>query len=709
MIRRIAVFLVLCSAILSFARAEQVDQKPVIAVPDFRLLPPGKIDDDEMGILAASMVMPTLEQKYRVLTRDDLLGFLTKKALNQEALFTDGKAVASLKEIGVSFLLMGVIEKAADKSLNVKMILFDVITGKQVAEATPTNILKAGDLPNACRNMSKDLLEKANPPVNPPVNGKEGPLPVIPDQPVNPEVAALEKAEITVTTSAGSFTIRLYPREAPVTVQNFIRLCRIGYYKDAFVHRVIKDFIVQMGATNRDGTGDPGYSLNNEFNAHPHVRGAVAMARDVTQKELSHAAQFFVMLVDYHKLDRSFTVFGHVVKGMEVLDAIGNSPVGKDPKQPYFPDEEIKILDVKVAETAEPFAAPAMLPPMISLADKGVIVAEVTTEGYGKFSVYFYPDKAPKLVANFIELAQKHFYDGLIWHRVIRDFVIQTGDPEPDNPEVEEPPYRIREEPSDLKHVLGALAAAKSQEEQPINSSSQFYICLSNQPDLDGKYTVFGQVFEGLEVLAAIGRVATEPQSNRPIKDVVITSIVVKNLGNIVPPWQKNDPGTNLVPAAENTPHAKIVAVIATDLGDIKIRFYADQSPLTVANFVGLARKGFYDGMYVHRVVRDFIVQFGDPSTNGQAEPPTIANEKNKLSNLRGTVSMANRGPDTATCQYFINLADNLQFDGSYAVFAEVIEGLDIVEKLSRLEVTPGGDAPKDKVFFSVKLMTKGN
>jgi len=128
-----------------------------------------------------------------------------------------------------------------------------------------------------------------------------------------------------------------------------------------------------------------------------------------------------------------------------------------------------------------------------------------TDKGTIKFS--FYPDEAPKTVENFIKLANEGFYDGCKFHRVVAGFVVQGGDPnskddDPTNDGQGGPGYTIEAEFSDLKHEDGAVAMARKSE--PNSAGSQFYFCLGAQPHLNGQYTVFGQVTEGLNVVRKI-------------------------------------------------------------------------------------------------------------------------------------------------------------------------------------------------------------
>ena len=118
----------------------------------------------------------------------------------------------------------------------------------------------------------------------------------------------------------------------------------------------------------------------------------------------------------------------------------------------------------------------------------------------GEIRIELYPEDAPKTVESFVALSTKGFYDGLVFHRVIAGFVAQGGDPKGDG--TGGPGYTVKAEFNARKHVRGTLAMARSQ--SPDSAGSQFYICFAPQPSLDGKYTVFGQVVSGMEVVDQI-------------------------------------------------------------------------------------------------------------------------------------------------------------------------------------------------------------
>lgn len=131
----------------------------------------------------------------------------------------------------------------------------------------------------------------------------------------------------TIETNHGTIRFRLDPESAPETVRNFEKLARSGFYDGTLFHRVIPGFMVQGGDPNTKGgdkstwgQGGPGYTIKAEFNARPHKRGAVSMAR-ATDPD-SAGSQFFIVTNDSLFLDRQYTAFGEVVEGMEVADKI---------------------------------------------------------------------------------------------------------------------------------------------------------------------------------------------------------------------------------------------------------------------------------------------------------------------------------------------------------------------------------------------------
>ena len=142
------------------------------------------------------------------------------------------------------------------------------------------------------------------------------------------------------------------------------------------------------------------------------------------------------------------------------------------------------------------------------------------------------------------------------------------------------------------------------------------------------------------------------------------------------------------------------VAVIETSLGKIAVELFPKEAPDTVANFVKLIEKGYYDGVIFHRVIPKFMVQTGDPTGTGRGGPGwTIMDEFHpKLRhNKAGILSMANAGPDTGGSQFFITLGATPHLDNRHAVFGCVIEGQDVVTKIGNVP-RDHGDRPNEQV-----------
>jgi peptidylprolyl isomerase len=159
----------------------------------------------------------------------------------------------------------------------------------------------------------------------------------------------------------------------------------------------------------------------------------------------------------------------------------------------------------------------------------------------------------------------------------------------------------------------------------------------------------------------------------------------------------------NISPSKENTK-----VKIETSEGDIIIELYNDM-PVTAGNFQKLVSNGYYDGVVFHRIIPNFMIQGGDPTGTGAGGPGYVIKDEfvKGHSNIRGTISMANSGPNSGGSQFFINLVDNsfLDFDkeplsSKHPVFGEVIEGIDVVDKISSVKTGVG-----DKPVVEVKIL----
>jgi len=129
-------------------------------------------------------------------------------------------------------------------------------------------------------------------------------------------------------------------------------------------------------------------------------------------------------------------------------------------------------------------------------------------------------------------------------------------------------------------------------------------------------------------------------------------------------------------------------ATIETEKGDLVLELFASDVPLTVNNFVFLAREGFYDGSTFYRVIPGFMVQGGDPTGTGTGSPGyTFADEFTEHTHVAGALSMANTGPDTNSCHFFITYSPQHHLDGHHSVFGQLIEGMDVLERIEQGDV----------------------
>ena len=167
-------------------------------------------------------------------------------------------------------------------------------------------------------------------------------------------------------------------------------------------------------------------------------------------------------------------------------------------------------------------------------------VVTITMQDGGIIKAELYPETAPISVNNFISLINKGYYDGLIFHRVIRGFMIQGGCPEGTG--MGGPGYSIKGEfaqngvPNDLKHTEGVLSMARAM--NPDSAGSQFFIMHKTSPHLDGGYAAFGKVIEGMDVVNKIAETATD-YNDRPLEKQVMKSVTVETFGEEYPEPEK--------------------------------------------------------------------------------------------------------------------------------------------------------------------------
>ena len=351
------------------------------------------------------------------------------------------------------------------------------------------------------------------------------------------------------------------------------------------------------------------------------------------------------------------------------------------------------VLALLLAQTPKP-AAPFTTP--LTLADMTAKQAVVETSA-GTFVIDLRPDLAPNHVGYFIKLARGGAYDGTIFHRVVRLGIIQGGDPLSKDP-AKSKLYGtgglgvLKAELSRERHTRGAVAAVL-QPGKPDSGGAQFFVCVTDQPALDGNYTIFGKVADGLDVVQKISEAPVD-SSGAPTNRVEIRSIVIRDA-----PPPEPEPF-----AAESVAElAKYKATLATSEGPITIEFFADKAPEHVRNFLRLAASGVFDGTSFHRVVRGFVVQTGWITTRGALSDKQsrlvrpLQPEFNDTRHVKGIVSMAHgEDPASATTSFFIVTGDAPSLDGKYTAFGRVVEGLAVVEAIEQTAVN--GEAPVNRI-----------
>src|SRR3989441_5081184 len=158
-----------------------------------------------------------------------------------------------------------------------------------------------------------------------------------------------------IKTSEGDMVVQFWTDAAPNTIENFKKLARKGFYDGTIFHRIIKEFMIQGGDPNSKdpakedsyGEGGPDYNIKAEFNDHPHERGVLSMARGPDPD--SAGSQFFICLAPVHRLDHQYTTFGKLIKGDDVLERIGETPVTKNSRgEQSKPTKRVVIESVKI-------------------------------------------------------------------------------------------------------------------------------------------------------------------------------------------------------------------------------------------------------------------------------------------------------------------------------------------------------------------------
>ena len=375
-------------------------------------------------------------------------------------------------------------------------------------------------------------------------------------------------------------------------------------------------------------------------------------------------------------------LLGHLQPGAIAADAQTPLPGRPAPARPAPP-------------TRDPFFTSSL--PLAELRNKQAVI----DTSQGTIVLDLLGDAAPNHVAHFITRAREHAYDGTVFHRVIPMGIVQGGDPLSKDP-AQAAKYgtgglgTLRFEGNPEKHTRGAVSAVLVPGQRD-SAGNQFFICVTDQPALDGQYTVFARVADGINVAQ---KISTVPSSGGiPAERVVIRTVTIRDR-----PADTPEPFTTESVEELGKHHA----IIETSLGNIEIEFLPDRAPNHVRQFLRLATLGVYDGTTFHRVVPGFVVQGGYMPT--RREPLEERQERavrplqpefTDTPHERGIVSMARISgePASATTSFFIVLAKAERLDGQYSVFGRVVSGMDVVEKMEAAPVN--GEAPVTPITVS--------
>lgn len=300
----------------------------------------------------------------------------------------------------------------------------------------------------------------------------------------------------------------------------------------------------------------------------------------------------------------------------------------------------------------------------------------------GAITLRFFPAEAPRHVAHFIETASKGGFDGTTFHRAIPYAIVQGGDPLSKDPR-KKPQYGtgglklLPDETSAIKHLAGAVSAVMLVDAAgapiPGSSGTQFFICDTWQQQLDGKFSVFAWVVDGMDVVRQIS--ALPRVGDRIEERVTITKVTIR-------PVSPPDPEIGTLRVRLDTTAGEMV----WDL--------LPTAPENARNFVRLARSGYYDGATIYRAIAGLLIQ----GASAEGWPADSPNRKRSFSiwNVpdeftaevpfeRGIVGMAHSAAaNSANVHFFVLVNRAANLDGKYTPFAKVVSGIEIAEALSR-------------------------
>lgn len=268
-----------------------------------------------------------------------------------------------------------------------------------------------------------------------------------------------------------------------------------------------------------------------------------------------------------------------------------------------------------------------------------------------------------------------------------------------------------------LVHYLSKYSHMKKTYIMLIISLTLLTGCFNDSSKTVTEKNMTGQIYSSYDESQVVGRVNELKNGLAPVvKPTGSSKNTMQEEQNTKTPNQFVDNGADAENQLELLSAEYNEAVIKTSLGDIVVRFYDVESPITVNNFMNLAKKDFYDDTLFHRVMKDFMIQGGDPnsksddwSTHGMGGPDyRFQDEFNDHKLVKGSLAMANSGPNTNGSQFFIVTTEATPWlDGKHTNFGYVVEGMDVVEKIENVQVN-GNDHPLEDVKVLDVLLRRG-
>ena len=347
------------------------------------------------------------------------------------------------------------------------------------------------------------------------------------------------------------------------------------------------------------------------------------------------------------------------------------------------------------AQQAPPRKKNAPPPDALVTAEEAAKLEAVITTELGAIRFEFYPDKALKHVQLFIKNARNGFYNGSAFHRAIPLGIIQGGDPLLKDPKTPRARWgsgglsQLPDEFSDLKHVRGTVSTARIPG-QTNSGGAQFFICASPQIPLDGAFSAFGMVTEGMDIVdeISLAPVDAEKKTVNPIK---ILSVKIEP--------KKTEPFKEAT-----VDEMRKEVLLRTSVGDITVALDPDLAPEHVRNFLKLVETGWYDHTAFHRVIPGFVIQGGMGATRPGNKPHPADRWVRKLKgefsarpHVRGALSMARTDdPNSAETSFFIMLATAPSLDNKYTIFGKVVDGFDAIDRIAAAPRT--GETPTERI-----------